>query len=125
MLAKFTELPLSDEELQKILVKEPLQDSNYLSYKSIMNIKKMNDFSYYKIQSFSSIIDSVAVYQLSPFKIYGRSPADYTNTKYSAENEPWMQQIIENDGAQTIIGVHQNFQLSPSNKYVISVGRSN
>lgn len=123
MLAKLSEYPITDKEVQEILSKQNLEHDSF-DYAAMNNMGKLNEFVYYKILSFSNMIDSAALYQAGSNKIFGRSPTDFLNIDYSPKDEEWFQKIIERQGAHTIIGIHREKQLSPKQEYVVSVGRS-
>jgi two-component system sensor histidine kinase YesM len=126
MLSKLTEYPLSDSDINKIMLKNHSQ-AQYPEYEKIEDFTKVNTFAYTKIKSFSNMIDSVVLYDINTNRIYGRSPTDYLNKNYADntfQREEWLKKIIELEGEQAIIGVHQDLLLALRGDYVVSVGRS-
>ncbi len=124
-MEKLSEYPIADKGVISIMMKN-YEEVESPEYEKARDFITMNSFVYNKIKSFSTMIDSVFIYDPVSKRIFGRTPIDFINADYVSDKlskEPWMQKIIDYEGASTITGIHRDYALTSRGEYVISVGR--
>ncbi|WP_256942250.1 sensor histidine kinase [Bacillus sp. OV166] len=117
--------PYQDKQIYQIMEKD------YSTYKYPL-LERQRDFNTVnsKIENnfflFSTIIDSVLIYQGKNNLIVGRSNLEYMDHAYFRDDfylEPYIQEILKSGGTYVPVGVHQEKLFSYKDKPVVSIGR--
>ncbi|WP_257984207.1 sensor histidine kinase [Neobacillus cucumis] len=118
--------PVLDPQIYQIMEK----DYSGLAYPlyerqndfDIVNSKIRNNFFLY-----STLIDSVLIYQSKNHMVVGRSNLEYMNHSYfenNFSNETYIKEILQKNGLYVAVGIHPDRLFSPKSDPVVSIGRA-
>lgn len=122
-IAKISEMPFYDNDIQKILVKD-YSKFEYPEFEKIQGHYIITDEFFKTIFLLNDFIDSVDLYPNNSDVLYTKGFNQTINYEYSPKNEQWYKDIINKDGEEIILGLRKNKQVISHQEYIVTVGRS-
>ena len=122
-LAKLTEYPNLDRELNSILYKNYDLNGN-IEVSRYDDYTKANSALYRGILYLNDLVDSAVLIAKNAGLKYWRSRGDTINQDYPVQDEKWYGDILEGEGRAVIVGIHKDLMTSIRNDYVVSIGRN-
>lgn len=125
-LLRLSMYPLQDKELLRILRKD-YSNVPYPKLELSQDFNAVNQIIKKSMLLNTDLIESVVIYQAHNHLIIGRSNTDLINYTYFENEfmkEPYIQEIMQKKGIESIIGVHPERLMTTNDQMVVSIGRA-
>ncbi|WP_438348583.1 sensor histidine kinase [Paenibacillus sp. FA6] len=125
-LMRLSMYPLQDKKLLQILRKD-YSAVTYPKLEISQDFNAVNQIIKNSMLLNTDLIESVVIYQAHNHLIIGRSNTDLINYTYFENEfmkEPYIQEIMQKKGIETVIGIHPERLMTSNDQMVVSIGRA-
>ncbi len=123
-MAKITEMPYYDKELNNILDRRYSVNNEMNEYQKVEDYNQITQNFFSKLFLLNKSIETLYLTSFVNDRVYYKGyRAEYSREESDLKNEQWFRNIVSKGGKEVIIGIHDEFPSVPNTSQVITIGR--
>lgn len=123
-MAKITEMPYYDKELNNILDRRYSVNNEMNEYQKVEDYNQITQSFFSKLFLLNKSIETLYLTSFVNDRVYYKGyRAEYSREESDLKNEQWFRNIVSKGGKEVIIGIHDEFPSVPNTSQVITIGR--